>query len=122
MELFCRISCGTTEIAAGASTMRSGARDAPCTTISVSATATGSSAASTVAVLPASTVTWVSVGRYPSQRKTITWGPAGTRRSVYLPSGAVIVLWPVPWTLTDTLDSGDPSPVLVTVPVTVPVS
>ena len=48
IDVLWRTSCGTTEIAAGASTIRSGARDAPSTTSSVSATATGSSAASTV--------------------------------------------------------------------------
>ena len=56
IEVLWSTSCGTTEMAAGASTIRSGARDAPSTTSSVSATATGSSAASTVVVLPASTV------------------------------------------------------------------
>ena len=63
MDVLCSTSWGTTEIAAGASTIRSGARDAPSTTISVSATATGSSATSTVVVPPASTVTCDSVGR-----------------------------------------------------------
>ena len=52
----------------------------------------------------------------------IVCGPAGTRRSVYLPSAAVTVLWPVAWTVTDTLLSAAVSPLRVTVPVTVPVS
>src|SRR6478736_10174636 len=52
----------------------------------------------------------------------MVWGPAGTRRSVYLPSAPVTVLWPVDWTVTETLLSAEPSAARVTVPVTVPVS
>ncbi len=48
---FCSTSCGTTEMAAGASTMRSGPRDAPSTTISPSEITTASSAASAATVL-----------------------------------------------------------------------
>ena len=48
IEVFCSTWGSTTEIAAGASTIRSGARDAADTTSSVSASTTGSSAASTV--------------------------------------------------------------------------
>jgi len=63
METLCSTSWGTTEIAAGASTIRSGAREAPCTTISESAMVTGSSPASAVTVAPGSTTTSTWVGR-----------------------------------------------------------
>ena len=63
MEVFCSTSCGTTEMAAGASTIRSGARDAPSTTISVSAIVTCSMPASAVTVLLAGTVTSTWLGR-----------------------------------------------------------
>src|SRR5918992_3301860 len=124
MEVFSSTCGSTTEMADGASTIRSGARDAPSTTSSVNAIATGSSSASTVMVAPGSTVTELSVGRYPSHRKTTVWDPSGTRRRVYRPSGLVTVvrvLAPA-WIVTDTLGSGDPSPARLTVPVTVPVS
>src|SRR6185295_9281493 len=70
-------SGGTTEIAAGASTIRSGARDAPSTTISLREIVTASSDASAFTVAFAATVTCTLLGRYPSQRKTIIWLPAG---------------------------------------------
>ena len=57
IDVLCSTSCGTTEIAAGASTMRSGARDAPSTTISLSAIVTCSMPASAVTVPFAGTVT-----------------------------------------------------------------
>ena len=60
IEVFWSTSGGTTDTAAGASTMRSGAREAPSTTISLSAMVTCSMAASAVTVPPActSTLTW----------------------------------------------------------------
>ena len=59
---FWSCSCGTTEIAAGASTIRSGPREAPSTTISASETTTASNAASAVTARSASTTTCTSVG------------------------------------------------------------
>ena len=57
MVLFSSSLGSTTEMAAGASTIRSGAREAPCTTRSLRIAGAGSSAASSVAVPPGSTVT-----------------------------------------------------------------
>ena len=59
---FCSTSCGTTEIAAGASTIRSGPREAPSTTISPRETTTASRAASAVTVPFGSTTTCTLVG------------------------------------------------------------
>ena len=63
IETLWSTSGGTTEMAAGASTIRSGARDAPSTTISLSEMVTASRPASAVTVRPASTVTSTWVGR-----------------------------------------------------------
>jgi len=63
IEVLWSTSGGTTETAAGASTIRSGARDAPSTTISLRAMVTCSIPASAVTVLLAGTVTSTWLGR-----------------------------------------------------------
>ncbi len=63
--------------AAGASTIRSGSRDAAETVTSASDTGTASSDTSRV-TSPLALISRVTIA-YPGQRKTMVWAPAGTR-------------------------------------------
>ena len=117
------ITCGVTvEIAAGASTTRSGVREAVLTTMSPTEIGTASRTASAVTSPSALTVTRCSTARKPSERKAIVCSPAGTRRRVKRPSLRVVAVRPDSRTETVTPASAVPSFARVTRPTTVPVA